>query len=384
MPRKRPDQPTEENADDINLGGSIGDIVPGKELEKAAGQIATAAGKSAVRGIANALGAATAEYFAKRAAKAQVAKLAIKTEAEIERKRTLARAKRESDFEDIAHAGRIEVAKRALDRLLHELSYQQQNLESIGARSIRLLEATPNAKPRKFEADWLFAFAEVAQKISDEEIQELWARALASAATEEKTRLSPASLALMALLDRNTARQFDYFCKIVNSINSYPRTYSPTFGKLLTTPRVNVDELLEIGLIQVMYLLEYRFLDNFMFIESEVEPNLREKVQQASSPQLFESYVLSERGRQIFEATLGSNQHQKLGDDELSGIIHGVILDKVAHFGAVKILNRSSTVTVHRVLKDLAGLKGDLERVSPPILKAAVGRLRSNCWVEIL
>lgn len=383
MPRKEPDDSTGGKSEEIGPVSSIGDVVPGKDLEKAAGQIATAAGKSAIRGIANALGAATAEYFAKKAAKAQAVKLAIKTEAEIEKRRTMIRAQHEFELEDIAQTGRVEVAKRALNRMLSELCDQQENLESIGARSIELLEAAPSAKPRELDPEWLFAFSELAQKISDEQVQELWARVLSSAAIEDKTRLSPAALSLLALMDKNIASQFGYFCRVVKSIQNCPRMYSPMFAKILPGTPINLGLLLEIGLIQTSHLLHYNFLDSIMLIESEVELDLREKVQKELSPPLFESYVLSDRGKQIFEAAIADSQDQELSDDELGLIIYFVILDKVAHFGAVHIFNQNCGVKVYRTMKELAGLHGELDTVSPSILKAAVRRLGSNCLVEI-
>src|SRR5215472_18694148 len=73
----------------------IGDSLPGKELEKAAGHLATDAGKSAIRGVARTFGAITAEWFAKKSAQAHATRLAIKTDAEIQRMRALTDARRD-------------------------------------------------------------------------------------------------------------------------------------------------------------------------------------------------------------------------------------------------------------------------------------------------
>ena len=141
--------------------------------------------------------------------------------------------------------------------------------------------------------------------------------------------------------------------------------------------------LLEIGLIRVKHSLEYHFLGHIMFVETDAELTLQERVKRELSPTLFESYVLSERGQQIFRAISGDSQQQKLTDDELCDILHGAILDKVAHFGAVKILGETGTVNVYRVLKDMARLQGDPMQVSSPTLRNIVSRLQSNCLVEI-
>jgi hypothetical protein len=64
---------TEDEGTEPDPIRSIGDIVPGKELERAAANVASDAGKSLVRGLARVLGAFTAEWTAKKEAKADAA-----------------------------------------------------------------------------------------------------------------------------------------------------------------------------------------------------------------------------------------------------------------------------------------------------------------------
>src|SRR5262249_14890497 len=131
-------------------------------------------------------------------------------------------ARRDLELTEVQHQVVLERAKRALDRTLYELSYQQENLETIGARSIELLESESDVEPREFDQDWLFRFAEFAQRASDAQIWELWARILASAANANAIRLSPSALFLMSTLDKESAVHFEQFFNTFSSLGICP------------------------------------------------------------------------------------------------------------------------------------------------------------------
>ena len=118
---------------------AIEDMVPGKELEKAAAEVATDAGKGLVRGIARTLGALTAEWTAKKEARADAARKAIETQAEIDRGNALVNARRASELLEVEYLTQIEFAKRRAERMLLEMAREQKNFEAITQQSLAII-----------------------------------------------------------------------------------------------------------------------------------------------------------------------------------------------------------------------------------------------------
>ena len=160
---------------------SLGSLVPGNELEKAAADVTREAGKSVVRGIANLFGAGFAKRIAKSEATAEAARLAIETQAAIESNRVLTAERRKQEFEEIDHQAVKLLAQQRLKRLVVEMAREQANLEAIATRSLQLIEHDSQGDhARDINDDWMFKFARYAQDVSDKDIQELWARILSS------------------------------------------------------------------------------------------------------------------------------------------------------------------------------------------------------------
>lgn len=115
------------------------------------------------------------------------------------------KARAEVDAAKIQALGRLELSaieERALYRLKHEATRNQQNLESIIRKA--LPEVGPEAEPDQIETDWLTYFTECARRVSDDEMQLLWGRILAEKANEPG-RYSKRTLALMSTIDREDA-----------------------------------------------------------------------------------------------------------------------------------------------------------------------------------
>jgi hypothetical protein len=180
--------------------------LPGKNVEKAVANAAGKAAKSILKGMGRLGGAALAEWIATQEAKAQAARLAIETKAQIGKKQLLAEYRRQSEIEEQEHRA---VLDRRAARLRAELAWEQANLENIALEAIeQSQESQDPAEAREIEDDWMFKFADFAQRVSDEYVQKLWARILTSAATSGQPRLSAASLQTMSLLDREAATHF--------------------------------------------------------------------------------------------------------------------------------------------------------------------------------
>ena len=195
--------------------------IPGQKTDEAIGNIITEAGKSLIRGLGRLAGAQVARSVATKEAEAQAARLAIETRAEIGRSQALHTARRETELQKIDHEG--DLLERRLDRLRHELTWQQANIETISNRALETTERDPKAESaREIHDDWLFRFARYAQEISDNEVQQLWARILSSAAIGEKLLVSPAALQTMSLLDSRVANDFMKFSAAVETFGFCP------------------------------------------------------------------------------------------------------------------------------------------------------------------
>lgn len=106
-----------------------------------------------------------------------------------------------------------ELHKEAFLRFLDEEVVKQTNMESI------LLKAIPNvdpdnAKPEDVTGDWFANFFDKCRIVSDEDMQQLWARILAGEANNPGS-FSRRTVNLMADLDKQDAEAFTHLCRFV-------------------------------------------------------------------------------------------------------------------------------------------------------------------------
>jgi hypothetical protein len=189
--------------------------VPGKELEKAAADVSREAGKSITRGIARLFNAQFGTWIARKEATAEAARIAIETQADVDRTRALIKEHRNQELEELEHQTVKSLAERRFQRLFIEMAREQSNFEAISAQSLYIAEHDSDENnPREIDEDWMFKFADYAQDVSDKEVQELWSRILSSAAIGSKLLLSPAALQAMSLLDKRGASDFDKFYRV--------------------------------------------------------------------------------------------------------------------------------------------------------------------------
>ncbi len=102
--------------------------------------------------------------------------------------------------------------RRAARRWLEEEAKKQANIESITGKALPLLEES--AAPQDVSDDWITKFFEQSRIVSDEEMQQLWARVLAGEAN------APGSFArktvnIIADLDKADAQLFTELCGFV-------------------------------------------------------------------------------------------------------------------------------------------------------------------------
>jgi hypothetical protein len=93
----------------------------------------------------------------------------IVKKADAEAKASLIQAKANIDISDLQ--------QRALQRFTYEQMNQQLNIESVMNKAIPLLEES--AKPEDVERDWITNTFDKCKNVSDEDMQQWWAKILA-------------------------------------------------------------------------------------------------------------------------------------------------------------------------------------------------------------
>ena len=125
-------------------------------------------------------------------------------------------AKAEAEAERIKALSQIEtqietaeLTQRALGRFLAEETKKQYNMESITSKA--LPELDDNAKPEEIEDDWITNFFDKCRLISDDEMQELWAKILAGEANSPG-KYSKRTVNFLGSIDKTDAINFTRLC----------------------------------------------------------------------------------------------------------------------------------------------------------------------------
>lgn len=116
--------------------------------------------------------------------------------------------------------------ERAHHRARTEEMMRQANMELILAKSVSHLDQD-NASPEQMDEDWIVNFFEKARRISDDDMQELWARILAGEANRPGS-FSRKTVNIMDDIGESDANMFMNLCSYVWMIGSdmVPLIYS--------------------------------------------------------------------------------------------------------------------------------------------------------------
>lgn len=142
-----------------------------------------------------------------------------------EPKRIVKQAKAEAEADKIKVINNLEIEdlqKRALIRFINEETIKQQNIESILEKSF--LQISENADPQKIDNDWLLNYFDKAKFISNDQIQDLWARLLAGEANKPGS-ISKKTLKILSELDTDDAVAFTKLCSFVFYVNNEPQLF---------------------------------------------------------------------------------------------------------------------------------------------------------------
>jgi hypothetical protein len=121
-------------------------------------------------------------------------------------------AKAEVEAEKIRTESQIQVTdlhRRAMHRFLEEEAKRQSNIEAITQKALPQLN--DQSTPEKVQDDWITNFFEKSRIVSDDEMQQLWARILAAEANTPGS-FSKRTVNLMADLDKSDAELFIKLC----------------------------------------------------------------------------------------------------------------------------------------------------------------------------
>ena len=102
-----------------------------------------------------------------------------------------------------------ELQQRALIRFAVEETNRQANMESIAYKALEGL--TDDAQPDQMENDWIVNFFDKCRLISDEQMQELWAKLLAGEANKPGS-YSKRVVAAVSTLSKSEAESFNTLC----------------------------------------------------------------------------------------------------------------------------------------------------------------------------
>ncbi|MBI3935236.1 MAG: DUF2806 domain-containing protein [Acidobacteria bacterium] len=117
-------------------------------------------------------------------------------------------AEAEAEADRIKAVSQIEITdlqRRAVARFIAEESKKQANMESITAKA--LPDVKDDARPQDVEEDWLAHFFDKCRLVSDNEMQQLWAKVLAGEANSPG-RYSRRTVSILSSLSKEEAGLF--------------------------------------------------------------------------------------------------------------------------------------------------------------------------------
>jgi hypothetical protein len=170
-------------------------------------------------------------------------------------------ARAEAEAEIIRAQGQIEVSdlqRRAMRRFLAEESRKQQNIEAITSQALPQLEN--KARPRDVEDDWIANFFDKCRIVSDEEMQQIWAKVLAGEANSPGT-YSKRTVNFLGDLDKQDALLFTKLCGFGWQIGNVATLIYDDKNPIYTGAGISfsvLSHLDDIGLISFQHLAGFR------------------------------------------------------------------------------------------------------------------------------
>lgn len=172
-------------------------------------------------------------------------------------------AKAEAEAQRIETETQIEITdleRRAFARFMKEEARKQKNIEDITRKALPQLKES--AEPEKVEEDWIANFFDKSRLISNDEMQNLWARILAGEANTPGS-YSKRTIDLLSTLDRGDANLFTHLCGFGWNVGNVVPLIFDVQNEIYTKQGITFNTLSHldsIGLIQFDNLAGYRRL----------------------------------------------------------------------------------------------------------------------------
>jgi hypothetical protein len=164
---------------------------------------------------------------------------AIRDKADADAYRTIKLARAKATSKVIEFETDLEIENRAKERFVHTEVIRQLNIENIADKAVQYLKETASETP--VDKDWRSRFLSKCQDVSDDEIQEIWARILAEEVTAPGST-SARTLEVVSALSKQEAMLFQNACALtsfyqnilkVNNEHEFPQ-YGLDFFSILT------------------------------------------------------------------------------------------------------------------------------------------------------
>ena len=156
-----------------------------------------------------------------------------------------------------AEIERTDLQRRAAARWLHLEECYQENLETITAAAIPHLRA--DRELEEIDDDWLANFFEHAKKVSDKDMQTLWAKILAGQINAPGT-FRKSVLQTVSLLEKEDANLFVKLCQFEFDIGGFTPVIFDAQGEIYNKRGITFDtmsHLDDIGLITFNSLVAF-------------------------------------------------------------------------------------------------------------------------------
>lgn len=153
-----------------------------------------------------------------------------------------------------------ELLERTSNRVLNQEIYRQENIESIIEKSYKELENETEASDEPVDKDWLTRFFNISQDISDENIQELWAKILAGE-VKQPNSFSFRTLETLKNVSYSEAQLFSELSQFLfyNKPNDYILFSNTELLNKYKFPFSNIMVLQDAGLISSNTMIQLSF-----------------------------------------------------------------------------------------------------------------------------
>lgn len=144
----------------------------------------------------------------------------IKRKAVAEADAAIVSAKATAEIREVEVTSKLRIDNiqdRAAERTRKKEQRRQQNIESINAKAANELPDDVSEKP--VDPDWVAQFFESCQDVSNDDMQQLWARILAGEVTTPGS-FSRRTMAFVKTIDHKTAGLFTKFCTCIWKIDN--------------------------------------------------------------------------------------------------------------------------------------------------------------------